>query len=127
MSYCPKCKYEYEPGITICPDCNEILVDVLPDKSRAARPPDDSWVGVCGIKSTVSADMAQGALENANIPSTIISSSFTPHGRGLDFLSGISLTGKGINIVMVPKEYHDDAELILENILGDDFIPFQST
>jgi hypothetical protein len=31
MSYCPKCKYEYEDSITVCPDCNTPLVDVLPE------------------------------------------------------------------------------------------------
>lgn len=27
MAVCPNCKYEYVPGITICPDCNTPLVD----------------------------------------------------------------------------------------------------
>lgn len=29
MSWCPKCKNEYRAGITICPDCNEALVEEL--------------------------------------------------------------------------------------------------
>lgn len=29
MSWCPKCKNEYRAGITICPDCNEELLEEL--------------------------------------------------------------------------------------------------
>lgn len=29
MPWCPKCKQEYQHGITTCPDCNEPLVDSL--------------------------------------------------------------------------------------------------
>ncbi len=29
MSWCPKCKNEYRAGITVCPDCNEELMEEL--------------------------------------------------------------------------------------------------
>jgi len=29
MSWCPKCKNEYRAGITVCPDCNEELIEEL--------------------------------------------------------------------------------------------------
>lgn len=31
MAICPKCKLEYEDGITLCTDCNCPLIDELPD------------------------------------------------------------------------------------------------
>lgn len=31
MSWCPKCKNEYRAGITVCPDCNEELLEELTD------------------------------------------------------------------------------------------------
>ena len=29
--YCPRCGYEYRDGILTCPDCDEDLVDELPE------------------------------------------------------------------------------------------------
>src|SRR3982750_592823 len=31
MPWCPKCKLEYESGITTCPDCGAVLVDTPPE------------------------------------------------------------------------------------------------
>ena len=103
MSFCPKCKYEYQPGVLMCPDCNVQLVDRLPEAPRAATPPDDSWIEVAGVGSGLSTDLAMGALENANIPSTVITSSFGARGKELNFSDGIP---KGaLNVILVPKEF----------------------
>ena len=29
MSWCPKCKQEFQDGITVCPTCDETLVEKL--------------------------------------------------------------------------------------------------
>jgi hypothetical protein len=29
MPFCPKCRYEYNPGVTVCPDCDLKLVPKL--------------------------------------------------------------------------------------------------
>ena len=34
MPWCPKCKNEYRAGITVCPDCNETLVDELTEETQ---------------------------------------------------------------------------------------------
>ena len=34
MPYCPKCKGEYEKGITVCSDCNIPLVESLPKEQE---------------------------------------------------------------------------------------------
>ena len=122
MSYCPKCRYEYEVGMLVCPDCNETLVDKLPPDRTAAVVPDDSWIVVGGVASEIKSEMARGSLDSNNIPSMILSSTFGAFGRGLDFNLGLAGTRRAGNIIMVPREYGEQAALVLEAILGEDLI-----
>jgi hypothetical protein len=120
MGFCPKCKYEYQPGVNVCPDCNEQLVSHLPVTTpSAAVQPDDSWVGVCRVAGGTRTGLAKGALDSNNIPSIVMSSQFTAMGgaKGLQAALG---SAQG-DILMVPREYVEEAELILEAILGEDF------
>jgi hypothetical protein len=42
MHHCPKCHYEYEYRVSVCPDCEVPLVDgPLPSKKTAVRSSDD--------------------------------------------------------------------------------------
>jgi hypothetical protein len=122
VAYCPKCKYEYQPGIWVCPDCHETLVDKLPPTSSAAVTPDESWVPVGKVASQIKSEMAKGALDSNNIPSVIFSSTFKAHGRGLDFATGLFLAQGEGNIIMVPREFREEALVVLEGVLGDDLI-----
>ena len=36
MPYCPKCRFEYLPEVTSCPDCGAALVEVLPPEAPHA-------------------------------------------------------------------------------------------
>ena len=36
MPYCPECRYEYQAGVSECPDCSQFLVEALP--TRGDRP-----------------------------------------------------------------------------------------
>jgi hypothetical protein len=122
VAYCPKCKYEYQPGIWVCPDCHETLVDKLPSTSSAAVTPDESWVPVGRVASQTKSEMAKGALDSSNIPSVILSSTFKAYGKGLDFQLGLSLAEGEGNVIMVPREFREEALVVLEAVLGDDLI-----
>ncbi len=122
MPYCPQCRYEYEAGVLLCPDCNRPLVDQLPPEQTVAVTPDSSWVVVGKVASEMKSEMAQGALDSNNIPSVILSSTFSAYGRGMDFQSAVGQTTAGGNVVMVPREYHEEALVILQAVLGDDLI-----
>ncbi|MEW5994425.1 MAG: hypothetical protein AB1744_08510 [Candidatus Zixiibacteriota bacterium] len=120
MSYCPQCRYEYEAGVLVCPDCNKPLVDQLDAEETAAVRPDDSWAVVGRVASEMKAEMARGALDSNNIPSVMLSSTFNAYGKGMDFQSGITQSTSEGNVIMVPREYREEALLILEGVLGED-------
>ena len=123
MTFCPKCRYEYEDDILECPDCRIELIDQLPSSVvSAAVSPDESWIPAGLVNSQIKSDLAKGALDSNNIPSVIISSVFNAYGKGLDFSSSISLSSSEGNIVLVPKEFKEEALFILEAVLGDDLI-----
>ncbi len=133
MPFCPSCKYEYNPQVSVCPDCDQTLVSHLPTTaasgtfksmtgSSGAFMPDDSWVGVCRIVGQMDQGLAKGALDTNNIPSMLISSAFTTLGGGSGLSMQAGLSGKtGGDVILVPREFREDAEIILEAILGDDF------
>jgi len=68
MPFCPKCGYEYQNHIDICPDCEVDLVPELPPEI-----PDDykdaDWVEVHTFPGTLYAQMAVEMLNRGEIPS----------------------------------------------------------
>ena len=126
MAFCPQCKYEYQPGIQICPDCGDLLIEGVPAAGGAAFPPDDSWVKICGVSGGVKSEVAQGALETSNIPSTLISSAFGAFGRATAVNTGLPNVSKNLNFILVPREFREEAEIVLEAVLGEDYIEIES-
>ncbi len=120
--FCPRCEFEFMTGVTICPDCQLALVESRPSSVRAAVTPDDSWIEVCGVKENDRAQAAKLALDSGNIPSMLVSSRFLTSQSTPD--SDLKDAANELTIIMVPREFRDEAEAIVESTLGDDFIPF---
>lgn len=123
MPFCPRCKYEYAEGTLLCPDCNEKLVDALPSSTTSAVQPDDSWVVVGRVQSEVRSEMAKGALDSNNIPSVVLSNLFSAYGKGMDLMWNLGTSDKEGSAILVPREFREEALVVLEAVLGDDLRP----
>ncbi len=121
MAYCPNCEYEYRNDLTVCPDCNEKLLSTKPAASTSAVVPDDSWVQVGTVKSNGRAGQAKEALDSNNIPSVVMPSKFGP-GDVYQALAGAVKPGSDACLIMVPREFKEEAEIIIETVLGEDGI-----
>ena len=122
MSFCPKCRYEFEAGVLVCPDCSEALLSHLPLRKSVAMQPDDSWVVIGRVPSGLSAEMAKGSLDSNNIPSVLLSPSLTTFAGGLNINAHLERSNAERNVIMVPREFREEAEIVLEAVLGDELI-----
>ena len=125
MPFCPKCRYEYKPEISICPDCNEYLVSTLPEKNEEISEIDnmgyDNWVRIGRLTSQAYANMINEGLHSKNIPVIILSGTGHFGQTGQMGTSSFRPIDGGFS-VMVPEEFAVDANYEAEIILGDDWI-----
>ena len=120
MLYCPGCKYEFQDKLVVCPDCGETLVAKLPRSFAPAVSPDDSWVLIGGVMGKATSKVAQGSLDSNNIPSVFVPSTIS---RGGDFTvhhASTTVQESQANLILVPKEFGDEARLVLRAVLGDE-------
>jgi len=112
MPYCPDCDEYFEGDLTSCPRCSRDFEDSDSAADRAG------WVMIARIMDKTSADFAKETLKSYTIPVVVISESGYFGQVGLNLPS---LAGKGIGKFQlhVPSDYREDAEKILEMILGD--------
>jgi len=113
MPFCPKCRFEFFADVLMCPDCNVSLVDHLPTRPVLAVVPDDSWVVVGSSGTGAKTDIIKGSLDSNNIPSVSLSRQFQPPAFAAPAVPEQTL-------VMVPKEFQEEAQLIVEAVLGED-------
>lgn len=72
MPVCPKCKYEYVEGVTICPDCGATLTDKLKLKKQEELTEKD-WQIIYTGSDEYEVEMIKDNLESAGIAATILS------------------------------------------------------
>jgi len=120
MPFCPKCHYEYNLGVTVCQDCDEKLVDKLPEEISEADKEYDDWVQLARLQSTQMAEMVLESLRAKDIPA-VLKSGVGYFGQiGTQGLSTYAPVGGGYSL-MVPEEYVVDAVEEVKIILGDDW------
>jgi predicted amidophosphoribosyltransferase len=63
--FCPKCKAEYIPGITVCADCDVPLVDKLPEEKEL--PPKPPYKQLKALFNTAEIAVIKSILDDAKI------------------------------------------------------------
>lgn len=121
MPFCPKCKYEYRPEISECPDCDVRLVTSLPLEPEAAEEKQYDWIPLARITSPQYGSMILEILRNKGIPAILSDSSghFSKIGAvGMSSFQPVAGVG---TTLLVPKEYVEDAAHEAQVILGDEW------
>jgi len=121
MSYCPSCKYEYKRDTGVCPDCEETLVESLPDVSVVAEPaPPDDWVQLARLQSSEHAAMILEGLRSKGIPAVILSGAGHFGQTGQMGMSAFRAVG-GEYSLMVPAANVIEADTEAHGILGEEW------
>ena len=106
--YCPNCRSEFRPEITVCPDCSVSLVAVLPKAVANADEP----VSVYETTDVAALPAIKSALDAAGIPYLIQGD----QAFGLFPLNSIggSLSPRGLGVaVLVPRRRSAEAAELL--------------
>ena len=66
--FCPKCKAEYRPGITVCADCDVPLVERLPpERKKRELPPKPPYKQFEALFNTAEIAIVKSILDEAKI------------------------------------------------------------
>ncbi|UCG61089.1 MAG: hypothetical protein JSV52_12275 [Candidatus Zixiibacteriota bacterium] len=118
--FCPKCRYEYEPHIFVCPDCDEKLVATLPELPPETLREEEDWVELARLVSPMSAQMVLEVLQAKTIPAVILSEAgfFGQTGQiGPTVIQPVA----GPYSVMVPADFVEGADAEAEAVLGEEW------
>jgi len=121
--FCPKCGYEYREGILTCPDCDEDLVEELPeDFEDDSGDESDSydWINIARLDSWQTAEMLVDGLRTRGIPAVVISKAGHFGQLTAVPVTAMSKAGGGYAI-LVPSEFVTDADREAEAILGEEW------
>lgn len=121
MPFCPKCKYEYQPEVSKCPDCGDRLVASLALEPEEAEETQYDWTPIAKITSPQYGEMILEVLRAKEIPAILSDSSghFSKIGA-VGPTSFQPVAGVGTTL-LVPKENIEDAAGEAQVILGEEW------
>jgi len=120
MPFCPSCRYEYVAGVATCPDCNQPLVDVLPEATADPGSPEKEreWKLLYYATSRPAAEFLKETLLASGVD-TVVKYRGRFFGRGVSY--GLGAIGDAADAeVWVNKEQFAQAEEIRKQTVGDE-------
>lgn len=123
MPFCPSCRYEYEEGTVVCPDCDAKLVaelPPLPDDGDDAERSEGEWVALARLTSSGMAEMVVEGLRAKDIPALINSGVGYFGAAGTQGLSSFAPVGGGYTI-LVAADHLEDAIAEAKILLGENW------
>lgn len=125
MKYCYSCQLTTPTDLMFCPECLVELIEINTDQISGATSPDESWVIVGGVKDNKSIESAKGGLDFNNIPSVFLPT-FDKSGLEVFIDTPFAEKSDRPKIIMVPREFKDEAVMILMEIVGDALEKFEN-
>ncbi len=104
MPYCPSCGYEFQKGITVCPDCKVPLLDKLPETKKTEE--HEKWVIIRRVSVMGEGKIIRGLLIANNIPAVVEDVTFGMIPESMGDLSVIK--------VLVREQDKERAEALLK-------------
>ena len=119
MPYCRRCKETFPDGLTACPNCGDDFEDdeAFTENDDEFGERESGWTLIGKIRDVMSAGYAKETLQSYDIPAVVRSESgfFGQAGLNLPQIYGKQ---KGLFQIYVPTEMIEEAEDILNMILG---------
>ena len=120
MPICPNCGYEYRVGKTLCPDCNEKMVDSptddnpLPEKKAYRQAKGDLRL-LYTTPDSIYAELLKATLDSEGIP-CLMKRSAGIYGHFTAIMPDVHSMYK----IWVPENLYEDSLEIKRQIMGDD-------
>ena len=141
MPFCPKCRYEYLPTVSECPDCEVKLVAVLPlepeepdEPAEMIEPEEsvemesfDNWIPLARFASNVTAEMILEALHSKDIPAVLSDQTGHFGQTGQMGPSSFNPIAGAATTLFVPEEFARDASQVGRIILGEEWDKMKTT
>src|SRR5438477_7837897 len=116
---CPKCGYDYEPWVDVCPDCGTPL-ETRPKleliKGQLNADSDPRWTIVTNVPNAILGTFVKGQLEDAGIPVLMFRS------KSAD-IAEFSHNDFVPHDLLVPADRFQEARRLIDSAPGDNYGP----